>query len=286
MCEERFKKKDSKGNWGNWHSCLKHLENYCDEKTTFKDIDREWILGFKEYLENVEKDTGKKTRNKNNNLFVGLSQNSKVSYFGKLRACINQAFNERIIPTNPLVGVEGFKTEEVVREFLTIDELRKLKNTPCKYPWLRAAFLFSCITGLRVSDVQKLTWGELHKIQAWDRIVFKQKKTGGMEYLDINRQAYELLGEPGEPNDKVFHGFSYSSETLLELRRWILAAGITKDITYHCSRHTFAIMMLNIGVDIYTVSKLLGHRFLATTQIYARVLDKSKQEAISKIPQL
>ena len=112
MCEERHQNPDSNGNWGNWHSCLKYLEVYCDEKTTFKDIDADWIEGFKEYLNTVEKNTYKRTKNKNSELFQGLSQNSKVSYFNKLRACINQAFEERIIPVNPLRGVQGFKQEE------------------------------------------------------------------------------------------------------------------------------------------------------------------------------
>ena len=65
-----------------------------------------------------------------------------------------------------------------------------------------------------------------------------------------------------------------------------MAAGITKDITFHCSRHTFAVLMLNFGADIFTVSKMLGHRELATTQIYARVLDKKKQEAMKLFPEM
>ena len=69
-------------------------------------------------------------------------------------------------------------------------------------------------------------------------------------------------------------------------RRWVLAAGITKDITFHCGRHTFAVLMLDLGTDIYTVSKLLGHRYLATTQVYAKIMDKKKQNAVSMIPDI
>lgn len=283
MCEERLKT-DSQGNWGNWRSCLRYLENYCDENTTFKDINKEWVQGFKDYLDTVEKDSYKRTRNLNNGLFNGLAQNSKVSYFNKLRACINQAYEERIIPYNPLRGVSGFKAEEVERDFLTVEELQKLMKTPCNYPWLRSAFLFSCLTGLRKSDIEKLTWGELQKFGDYHRIVFKQKKTGGQEYLDINAQAYMLLGAPGELDEKVFRGFSYSSQTLLELKRWVMAAGINKSITFHCGRHTFAVMMMTTGAEIYTVSKLLGHRFVSTTEIYAKIIDKKKQEAIDRIP--
>jgi len=280
MCEERHQNPDSNGNWGNWHSCLKYLEVYCDEKTTFKDIDADWIEGFKEYLNTVEKNTYKRTKNKNSELFQGLSQNSKVSYFNKLRACINQAFEERIIPVNPLRGVQGFKQEETERMYLTMDEVEKLAETPCNFPYLKNAFLFSCLTGLRKSDIEKLTWGDVFKEGDRTRIIFRQKKTKGQEYLTINAKAEEYLGTRGNNNEKVFSGFKYGSWVLLELKRWVLSAGITKNITFHCARHTFAVSLLCKNVDIYTVSKLLGHRELATTQIYAKVMDQKKEEAV------
>ena len=286
MCEDRHKNPDSDGNWGNWHSCLKYLERYCDERTTFKDITPEWIEGFKEYLDTVEKGTYKRTKNRNSELFQPLSQNSKSSYFNKLRACINQAYEDRLIPVNPLRGIEGFKVDESERSYLTLDEVKKLAATPCKYPYLKNAFLFSCLTGLRKSDIELLTWGEVQQFGDFTRIVFKQKKTKGQEYLDITPEAVRYMGDRGNDSDKVFQGFKYGSWTLLELRRWVLAAGITKDITFHCGRHTFAVMMLELGADIYTVSKLLGHRFLQTTQIYAKVVDKKKQEAINLIPKI
>ena len=280
MCEERHQNPDSNGNWGNWHSCLKYLEVYCDEKTTFKDIDADWIEGFKEYLNTVEKNTYKRTKNKNSELFQRLSQNSKVSYFNKLRACINQAFEERIIPVNPLRGVQGFKQEETERMYLTMDEVEKLAETPCNFPYLKNAFLFSCLTGLRKSDIEKLTWGDVFKEGDRTRIIFRQKKTKGQEYLTINAKAEEYLGTRGNNNEKVFSGFKYGSWVLLELKRWVLSAGITKNITFHCARHTFAVSLLSKNVDIYTVSKLLGHRELATTQIYAKVMDQKKEEAV------
>lgn len=158
MVEERRKNPESKGNWGNWRSCLRYLEIYCDEKTTFRDVTPEFVMGFKEFLEHVEKDTHKRVGpRRERDTFQGLSQNSKVSYFNKLRACINQAYDERVIPINPLRGIEGFKAAEVKRDYLTLDEVRQLAATPCRYPILKRAFLFSCLTGIRKSDIQKLT---------------------------------------------------------------------------------------------------------------------------------
>ena len=287
MVEERRNNPDSKGNWGNWRSCLRYLEIYCDEKTTFKDVTPEFVLGFKEFLNNVEKDTHKRTGpRRERDTFQGLSQNSKVSYFNKLRACINHAYDERIIPYNPLRGIEGFKEAEVKRDYLTLEEIRKLAATPCRYPVLKRTFLFSFLTGLRKRDILQLTWGEVQKFGDYMLIVFKQKKTGGQEYLDITPQAEKYLGERGNPDDYVFTGFSYGSWTSLELQRWSMEAGINKRLTFHCGRHTFAVLMLYLGADIYTLSKLLGHKELATTQIYAKVLDKSKQNAVSLIPEI
>ena len=118
------------------------------------------------------------------------------------------------------------------------------------------------------------------------RIIFKQKKTSGQEYLDITPQAAELMGERGLPDEQIFTDIHSPSCTNEAIKRWVLRAGIDKEITFHCGRHTFAVMMLDLGTDIYTVSKLLGHRELSTTQIYAKVLDKNKQAAVARIPDI
>lgn len=277
---------DSRGNWGNWRSCLKHLEKYDPnlKKRTFADIDQEWVQGFRDYLDKEACAWGCDYRERIKD--HPLSRNSKLSYFNKLRACMNQAVEERIIRKNPVLGVERFKEEEGTRMYLTIDEVKTLAQTECEYPNIKRAFLFSCLTGLRRSDVLRLTWGDIHKQDDYTRIIFTQKKTGGLEYLDISAQAAELLGERGKPNENVFTDIHSPSCTNEAIKRWVLRAGIQKEITFHCARHTFAVMMLDLGTDIYTVSKLLGHRELSTTQRYAKVLDKNKQAAVSKIPDI
>lgn len=283
LCEMRFHSPDNKSNWRNWRSCLKHLEKYePNRKITFSEITTAWVQGFKEYLEHEACAFGSdyRERTKGNQ----LSHNTMRSYFNKLRACINQALNERIIRINPIRGVENFKAEEGKRMYLTIDEVRLLAVTECEYPRIKRIFLFSCLTGLRRSDILKMTWAEVQEQSGFTRIIFRQKKTGGQEYLDITPQAADLMGERGNPNEHVFTDIHSPSCTNEALRRWVLKAGIKKEITFHCARHTFAVMMLDLGTDIYTVSKLLGHRDLNTTQIYAKVLDKNKQAAVSNIP--
>ncbi len=142
MCARRLGA-ESTGNWGNWKSCLKHLQKYePNERIRFSQITQEWVQGFRDYL---EKDAcawscDERDRIKDH----PLSRNSRVSYFNKLRACLNQAYEDRIIPINPMRGVEGFKAEEGTRMYLTIEEVQRLAQTECEYPAIKRAFLFSC----------------------------------------------------------------------------------------------------------------------------------------------
>lgn len=285
LCTKRFQTEDSKGNWGNWRSCMKHLEKYePNRKITFAEITPQWVQGFKDYLENEACAWGNDYRDRIKD--HKLSRNSRLSYFNKLRACLNQAYEERIIQHNPMRGIDNFKPEEGTRMYLTLEEVKTLADTPCEYDSVKRAFLFSCLTGLRRSDIIKMTWGEVQEQSGFIRIIFRQKKTGGQEYLDITPQAAELMGERKKASAPVFEDIHSPSCTNEVIKRWVLRAGIQKEITFHCGRHTFAVLMLDLGTDIYTVSKLLGHRELNTTQIYAKVLDKNKQAAVAKIPSI
>ena len=275
LCERNKIKSTSKGSAYNWTACLKHLEGFCKHDTTFRDVDSLFVDGFQDYLNQIKSKLGRP-----------LSQNSKVRYFEKLRYCINRALEDRIISNNPLKGIKGFKIEETHRVYLTLEEVRKMAATECKYIGLYNAFLFSCLTGIRKSDIEKITWSQVYEEGAYKRIIFKQKKTGGQEYLDISKNAEVYMGKRKNGSELVFTDFRYSSSLITELRIWALKAGIKKDVTYHSSRHTFAVLMLDLGTDLYTVSKLLGHREIKTTQIYAKVVDKKKQEAIDLIPDI
>ena len=270
---------------GDWESNLKHMQRYeTNWNILLRDIDVKWVEGYREYL--LTKATAFGSRFMKSYKDRPLSPNSSQTYFRKLRACLNQAFIDGLIAENPIRRVEGIKGKEGTRMYLTIEEIRLLASTPCRYPDIKRSFLFSCLTGLRKSDIEKMTWGEIHQQGGYTRIIFTQKKTGGLEYLDISPEAEKLLGERGKDSDLVFpymHSISLISDTL---KAWTREAGIKKHITFHCGRHTFATLMLDLGTDLFTVSKLLGHRDVKTTQIYAKILDKNKQEAVSRIPSI
>ena len=277
--EERY---HTKGNYDNWDAAQKHLEQYCPAHITFNDIDVDFIKGYKKHLNTVAVTKGGKK----------LSQNTKHTYFNKFKACLNAAFDEGYLKENLIKKVKGFSMGESTREYLTSDELQELSKTPCTIPLLKRAFLFSALSGIRWSDINKLKWSEVREEGMDDtgndifRIVFQQKKTDGVEYLYISQQARELLGERKDTKERVFKGLRYSARMNLQLLRWCMFAGITKHITFHSARHTNAVLLLENGADIYTVSKRLGHKEIRTTEIYTKIIDKKMKEAANLIPKL
>jgi integrase len=262
-------------NHDNWISALNYLEKFTGGTLKFADLNERVCNEFKDYL---------LTTKSSRSTAVNLSQNSVVSYFNKLKAALKQAYKDGLIGTDLNSKVQAAKPAETKRNYLTIEELNTLVKTDCPMPILKTAALFSALTGLRFSDIEKMTWNELEYVEGQGYFIhFKQQKTKGIEVLPISEQAYQLLGERKDPTGKVFEGLQYSAYQNRHLLKWIQAAGITKDITFHCFRHTFATLQLSEGTDIYTVSKMLGHRELKTTQIYAKIIDQTKRTAADKI---
>ena len=179
--------------------------------------------------------------------------------------------------------MKNIPTNSVRRNYLTEDELNLLANTPCELPVLKRAALFSALTGLRHCDIQKLRWGEVQKDGSTYRLNFTQQKTQQVEYMPISEQAFKLCGLPQESNRLVFEDLTDSAWISKPLERWIRAAGISRHITFHCFRHTYATLQLANGTDIYTVSKMLGHTNVKTTQIYAKVVNEKKEQAANAI---
>jgi len=272
------KRKDS--NRLSWFSALKYLDNFTNGSLKFADLNQKFLEDFKEYLLTTKSNKSNKTT---------LSQNSAVSYFNKVKAALKQANIDGVLQHDLNAKVKPIKAVETRREHLTLDELNKLVKTPCNYVLLKRAALFSALTGLRFSDIKKMTWGELEYINGQGYFLnFNQKKTKGVEVLPISEQAYGFTEGAENPKDMpqdkhVLEGLKYSAYNNKHLFQWIGAAGITKDITFHCFRHTFATLQLFNGTDIYTVSKMLGHKDLKTTQVYAKIVDEAKRTAANKI---
>jgi integrase len=262
-------------NHDNWVSAYKYFEAFTKGNLKFADLNEKYCNDFKEYL---------LTTISNKSSKATLAQNSAVSYFNKLKASLKQAYKDGYLPSDLNGKIQPIKQAETQRNFLTIEELNSLVKIECNNPLLKRAALFSALTGLRFSDIKNLVWGELEYIEGNGYFIqFKQQKTKGVEMMPISEQAYSLMGEPRELADKIFEGLTYSAYQNKHLAKWIGLAGIEKEITFHCFRHTFATLQLSKGTDIYTVSKMLGHRELKTTQIYANIIDKTKRDAANKI---
>ena len=265
---------------------VRALKLFRGDYIAFRDVDKEFLSEFTDYLRQMPK------ASKYGVLKTGgrLSANSVVSYYGTLRTAINRAYKEGIITVNPTKEFDfasKVRQEPSRREYLTIDELKTLINTECRHEIVKRAFLFSCLCGLRVSDIRKLRWCDLQRSGGRVRIEITMQKTKEPLYLPISDEALKWLPERGEANDSDYI-FPLTHEGTVNdtLQHWAKVAGITKHISFHSGRHTHATMMLTLGADLYTVSKLLGHKNIATTQIYAKIVDKKKEEAIGLIPNL
>lgn len=267
------KRREQSGiNFNHWDSAYKHLVAYTKQekcKPTFAQINKEWLEDFKLYLLNA------------------LSQNSAVSYFNIVRHAIHEAKRDKLILDDPLRYVQSPKTIESQRDYLTMEELELLAVTDCKDELYKRVFLFGCLTGLRISDMIKLKWGNVkYSDELGWHLVYTQQKTKNNEVLQINEQAREFMGEIKADDESVFKNLKYSDKHNRILKHWALDAGVRKPVTFHIARHTFATLQLTMGTDIYTLSKLLGHKKVSTTQIYGKIVDATKRKAVDSLPTL
>lgn len=259
----------------NWDREVALMKMFTEGKPMiFSTIDMNLLEDYKNFLINAPQGGSKKGT---------ITRNTASTYFSIFKAGLHQAFIDGYLTVDIAAKAKNIAYSDKQREYLTIDELNTLAATPCDRPIMKRASLFSALTGMRHSDIQKLKRKEIIKDGEHYRILFTQQKTKGVQYMPISDQAYQLCGERGEPDRLVFEGLQDPSWINKPLERWIKAAGITKHITFHCFRHTYATLQLTNGTDIYTVSKMLGHTKVTTTQIYAKIVDEKKEQAADTI---
>lgn len=258
----------------NWKRTYELIKLFAGDTLPFSKIDNRLSEDFKLYLLSAPCGGNKSGT---------ISRNTAVTYFSIFKAALKQAFVDGYLTTDLSAKIKGIPEQESRREYLTVEELNVLAGTPCERDVLKRAALFSALTGLRHCDIQKLRWKEISMNGEQAQLHFTQQKTKGVEYMPISQQALDLCGEPREPEQLVFEDLPDPAWISKPLKRWIEAAGITKRITFHCFRHTYATLQLSSGTDIYTVSKMLGHTNVKTTQIYAKVVDEKKSKAAQAI---
>lgn len=225
-----------------------------------KQLDIDFIKAFNEYLRTKK----------------GLGPGTVIGHINRVTKVIRIAIDSNIIPTNPF---EDFVPERPVkkRRYLTTEEFSKLMTTSFNTYNLnltRDMFLFASFTGLSYCDICKLTVLDLqrdHDGSLWIRI--PRKKTGtvtNIMLLDIPLKLIEKY-EGVSKNGKLFPMLS-NSDINLCLKEIDKICGINRDLTFHMARHTFATLIcLQNGVPIETIRLAMGHRYLYTTQQYAKV---------------
>ena len=258
---------------------IRILKDFSGESMTMDKIDKAFCQEYIDYLLTEYRPKGKR-----------VSNFTLHTYYRILNGALNAAVRADIIKSNPFTKINNsdkIRLPESKRSYMTIEEVRALIATPMKNEAVKQAYLFSCFCGLRISDIIGLRWKDVFVDRGQYRLAVSMQKTKEPLYLPISDEALKWLPQRGGAKDDDFI-FPLTHEGTINniLQKWAKAAGVTKHISFHVARHTHATMMLTLGADLYTVSKLLGHKNIATTQIYAKIVDKKKEEAISLIPNL
>lgn len=250
-----------------WQNTLAHLRRFVSSQVRFADVSPEWIHKFRDYLKKQ-----------------GLAANSIATYLDTMKTALNTAVKARIIHQNPFMFADKIQRKRTHRTHLTIEEVRLLTSTPCTQPEVKRAFLFACLTGLRISDIRELRWKDIRT----DGLHFIQKKTGDYTFVPLSDDARNLLGSSdNERKRATVFTLPFSDDMFNRyLSRWAKAAGLDKHVTSHVARHTFATMLVTEGVELYAVQHLLGHRDVKVTQQYAKLVDQRKIDAIKSIPSI
>ena len=179
--------------------------------------------------------------------------------------------------------LDKIETEDTPKDYLSVEELYKLAETPCKKPILKTAALFSCLTSLRISDILSLQWHEIIDFAAGGKCVHTiTQKTKTEDIIPISDEALQLIGYSPEKTGLVFKGLK-RSWTQQPMKEWIREAGITKNITFHSYRRTYATLQGAAGTDIRTIQSNMAHKSITTTQRYMKVVDSNKREASNRI---
>ena len=235
------------------------------------EVDREFCRGFVTFLRTCKSHRGKET----------ISETTARLLMYRIAAAMDKAVVEGLIPNNPFRALDAKEKPKIRasrREFLTVEELKVLINTPCRFDIVKRAFLFSCFTGLRYSDMKSLLWSEVHTAADGKTLYIehRQVKTKKTVTIPLSEEALRWIPKQVDGIDRVFHELKVSTSTVeMVLKEWMKDCKIDKHITYHCSRHTAATLAISAGAELYSVSKILGHRNLVSTQVYAKVnLDK------------
>lgn len=271
---EEYYNKSSRNNYLSWKASLKYFEEFAGHKLATNQITLLHIKKYRSFLlstKNLRTNKG------------SLAINTASSYYKKFIYVLKEAYKQNLTTTNLALHADYIKEEETHREYLTEAELSLLWKTEIKIEKVKHMAVFSALTGLRFIDIKNLTWEKIYQDKHLGNYVqLREQKTGNINNHPISESAYSILKLQESSKGIIFKDIKYS-QIVRPLKEWVEKASINKKISFHNFRHSYATLQLANGTDIYTVSKLLGHKNVSTTQIYTKIMDKSKVGAANRI---
>lgn len=217
-----------------------------------------------------------------------------VVAFNRFKLVVKRAYEAGLIRKNPCDGITIKRDRnKLTKEILSLEEIRMLINThyPQENPHVQRAFLLTLFTGIRFCDVKRLTYRNVDytaRTLRFDQSKTKEHSSHSQVIIPLNDTLIELIGvlPAGESPDKLIFNLPSHTSCLKGLTTWVRFAGITKRITWHCGRHSFAVNTLSAGANIKTVSTLLGHSSISVTEQYLHVVDSQKADAINSLGEI
>jgi site-specific recombinase XerD len=249
-----------------------------DAELMFDEITFSWIEKFKRYLEK------------------NLSQNSVRSYLSKFKQVLTHSVKAGVMQKHNFDDIEIPVKIDAEINPLTIEEVQLLAKSPVKFKiQIKQAFLFSCFTGLRQSDVMNLKWSNIDlnegvikiiPIKTSNRRRNSKNIQGKILEAPLTESAKNLLLEieKKQGTDLVFYDLPIRQIIGKHLMIWGLKLGLKKHIHFHLGRHTFATIGITYGIDVYGMQKLLLHSKIEQTQRYAKVVEQKIKNDVSKFP--
>lgn len=231
-------------------------------------VDDELVKKFRNYLQD------------------NLNGETPLNYFTKFKSVCKKAVKERILNDNPCDGITIKRDNSVKKAIFSYSEIGRLAQTECSVNEVKRAFLFACNTALGFSELSEVRWCDIDfesRKLITQRLKVRNSSSNSINFIYLNQNALSLLGEPGQPKEKVFKLKTYQSSNKI-LKSWAAKAGMTKNITWHSARHSVATNLLINNVDLKTVSSVLTHSSLKHTAKYLHLVDDLKDAAFNSIP--
>lgn len=274
---DELAKTKNKGTVESYNSLIFHFNICFGDKVRFKDIDKSLCLKFVRYITEIATFHG--------NRIKSTTQHNLLSI---LKSILNSSVKDGYLAKNPFTAIPLPIPARPLKDYLTLEDIVKLESIclPQKKKFRLNCFLFCCFTGLRRSDVLNLKWSDIKTDPSGDKeIVIEQQKTKVKVIIPLSANAIRYLPKRMELADTNIFPIDKGHFSPF-LRDCMNLAGINKKITFHSSRHTCASLLVNNDVDIYTVSKILGHCSVKTTERYAKVSVEKLKSAVDSLPSI